>query len=68
MWVFKYSGLKKTTIKDIEGEDSKMGTRWRKQKACFLQENLGETLEIHLTGKTTKKRQNFDFSTPLTCA
>jgi hypothetical protein len=25
-------------------------------------------LEIHLTGKTTKKRQNFDPSTPLGCA
>jgi hypothetical protein len=36
--------------------DSKMATRGRKQKACFLKENLGETLEIHLTGKTTKKR------------
>jgi hypothetical protein len=23
-----------------------------------------ETLEIHLTGKTTEKRQNFDPSTP----
>jgi hypothetical protein len=26
---------------------------------------LGETLEIHITGKTTEKRQNFDSSTPL---
>jgi hypothetical protein len=25
-------------------------------------------LEIHLTGKTTKERQNFDFSTPPACA
>jgi hypothetical protein len=25
-------------------------------------------LEIHLTGKTTEKRQNFDPSTPPTCA
>jgi hypothetical protein len=25
-------------------------------------------LEIHLTGKTTKKRQNFDSSTPPACA
>jgi hypothetical protein len=25
-------------------------------------------LEIHLTGKTTEKRQNFDFSTPPACA
>jgi hypothetical protein len=24
-------------------------------------------LEIHLTGKTTKKRQNFDSSTPPAC-
>jgi hypothetical protein len=24
-------------------------------------------LEIHCTGKTTKKRQNFDFSTPPAC-
>jgi hypothetical protein len=41
-----------------------MATRGRKQKACFLKQNLGETLEIHLTGKATKKRQNFDSSTP----
>jgi hypothetical protein len=26
--------------------------------------NLGETLETHLAGKTTEKRQNFDHSTP----
>jgi hypothetical protein len=25
-------------------------------------------LETHLTGKTTEKRQNFDFSTPPSCA
>jgi hypothetical protein len=25
-------------------------------------------LEINLTGKTTEKRQNFDFSTPPACA
>jgi hypothetical protein len=25
-------------------------------------------LDIHLTGKTTKKRQNFDSSTPPACA
>jgi hypothetical protein len=25
-------------------------------------------LEIHLTGKTTEKRQNFDSSTPPACA
>jgi hypothetical protein len=24
--------------------------------------------EVHLTGKTTEKRQNFDPSTPLACA
>jgi hypothetical protein len=39
-----------------------MATRGRKQKACFL--NLGEMLEIHFAGKTTKKRQNSDTSTP----
>jgi hypothetical protein len=37
-----------------------MATRERKQKVCvlniFLKQNLGETLEIHLAGKTTKKR------------
>jgi hypothetical protein len=33
-----------------------MATRGRKQKACLLKYNLGETLEIHLAGKTTKKR------------
>jgi hypothetical protein len=43
--------------------DSKMVTRERKQKACFLTSNLGEMMEIHLTGKTTKKRQNSDSST-----
>jgi hypothetical protein len=41
-----------------------MVTRGSKQKACFLKENPGETLEIHLAGKITKKRQNFDSSTP----
>jgi hypothetical protein len=41
-----------------------MATRGRKQKACFLKENLGEMWEIHLLGKTTKKRQNSDTSTP----
>jgi hypothetical protein len=41
-----------------------MSTRGRKQKACFLEENLGKTLDIHLAGKTTKKRQNSDTSTP----
>jgi hypothetical protein len=42
---------------------SKMAARGRKQKACLLKQNLGETLEIHLTGKTTEKRQNVDPST-----
>jgi hypothetical protein len=41
-----------------------MVTRGRKQKACFLKLNLGETLKIHLIEKTTEKRQNFDSSTP----
>jgi hypothetical protein len=40
-----------------------MVARGRKQKMCFLKQNLGEMLEIHLTGKTTEKRQNFDSST-----
>jgi hypothetical protein len=43
---------------------SKMATRGRKQKACFLKQNFGEMLVIHLTGKTTEKRQNTDSSTP----
>jgi hypothetical protein len=30
--------------------------------------NLGETMEINLTGKTTEKRENFDSSTPPACA
>jgi hypothetical protein len=46
----------------------KMAARGRKQKTCFLKKNLGETLEIHLTGKTTEKRQNFDSSTSPACA
>jgi hypothetical protein len=33
-----------------------MATRGRKQKACFLKKNLGDTPKIHITGKTTKKR------------
>jgi hypothetical protein len=44
--------------------ESKMATRGRKQKACFLKSNLGEMLEIYLPGKTTKKRQNSDTSMP----
>jgi hypothetical protein len=54
------------TFKIIAG-DSKMVTRGRKQKVCFLKKNLGETLEIHLAGKTTKKRQNSNTSTPPAC-
>jgi hypothetical protein len=45
-----------------------MAARGRKQKACLLKKNLGKMLEIHLTGKTTEKRQNFDPSTPPACA
>jgi hypothetical protein len=41
-----------------------MAARGRKQKACLLPWNLGETLETHFAGKATKKRQNFDPSTP----
>jgi hypothetical protein len=41
-----------------------MATRGRKQKECFLKYNLGEMLEKHLAGKTTKKRQNSNSSTP----
>jgi hypothetical protein len=41
-----------------------MATKGRKQKACFLKYNLGEMMDIHLTGKTTEERQNFDSSTP----
>jgi hypothetical protein len=37
-----------------------MTARGRKQKASLLQWNLGEKLETHFAGKTTKKRQNFD--------
>jgi hypothetical protein len=44
-----------------------MVARGRKQKVCLLKKNLGETLEIHLTRKATKKRQNFDPSTPPAC-
>jgi hypothetical protein len=40
-----------------------MAARGR-QKACPLKRNLAETLETHLAGKVTKKRQNFDPSTP----
>jgi hypothetical protein len=54
----------KTHPKCRTREDSKMETRGRKQNACFLKQNLGEMLELHLAGKITKKRQNFDSSTP----
>jgi hypothetical protein len=37
-----------------------MVARGRKQKVCFLKYNLAEMLDIHLTGKNTEKRQNFD--------
>jgi hypothetical protein len=33
-----------------------MAARGRKQKVCFLKYNPGDTLEIHITGKTTEKR------------
>jgi hypothetical protein len=45
-----------------------MAARGRKQKVCLLKQNLGETLDIHLTDKTTGKRQNFDPSRPPACA
>jgi hypothetical protein len=41
-----------------------MATRGKKQKVHFIKYNIRETMEIHFTGKTTKKRQNFDSSTP----
>jgi hypothetical protein len=44
-----------------------MVARGRKQKACLLMLNIGEMLDIHLIDKTTKKRQNFDPSTPPAC-
>jgi hypothetical protein len=47
----------------IHFEDSKMVAKGRKQKATFLQWNLGETLETHFAGKITEKRQNLDPST-----
>jgi hypothetical protein len=55
--------VKATYNKSVE-RDYEMAARGRKQKACLLQWNLGETLETNLAGKTTKKRQNFDPSTP----
>jgi hypothetical protein len=44
-----------------------MVARGRKQKACLLKENFGDMLDIHLTDKTTEKRQNFDPSTAPAC-
>jgi hypothetical protein len=41
-----------------------MAARGKKQKACLLYQNLGETQQTHLAGKTTEKRQNIDPSTP----
>jgi hypothetical protein len=55
-------------FKRIGVRNSNMAARGRKQKACFLKKNLGEMLETHLTGKTTKKRQNFASSTPPACS
>jgi hypothetical protein len=57
------SDRKGNTYQNHIKRDSKMATRGRKQKACFLKQHLGEMLEIHLTGKTTKKRQNSNCST-----
>jgi hypothetical protein len=54
--------------KIIHGGDSKMVATERKQKACLLKRNLGETMETHLAGKATEKRQNFDPSPPSACA
>jgi hypothetical protein len=44
-----------------------MATRGRKQKLCFLKQNLGEALEKHFAGKTTKKRQNYNSSSLQPC-
>jgi hypothetical protein len=42
-----------------------MATRGRKQIACVSQsKKFPEMLETHWTGKTNKKMQNFDTSTP----
>jgi hypothetical protein len=48
--------------------DSKMAARGKKQKACLLKWNLGETMETHLAGKATEKRQNFNLSTSPACS
>jgi hypothetical protein len=55
-------------IKKMWGGDSKMAARGRKEKACLLKQNVGEMLETHLAGKTTKRKQNFDPSTLPACA
>jgi hypothetical protein len=54
---------KLSLITEGEREDSKMATRGRKQKACFLKVKSWRELEIHLAGQTTKKMQNSDTST-----
>jgi hypothetical protein len=36
-----------------------MMTRGRKQKACFLKQNLGEMLEIHLAEKNHQEEAKF---------
>jgi hypothetical protein len=43
-----------------------MAARGRKQKTSW-RNFPGETLEIHLAGRATKKMQNFDPSTPPAC-
>jgi hypothetical protein len=67
----KIQGRTGVTTEDSQHQeicgDSKMVARGRKEKACLLQRNLGETLETHLIGKATEKRQNFDPSTPPGC-
>jgi hypothetical protein len=55
----------KAVVKEVLTEGSKMATRKRKQLACVpLSKYLVEAVETHLAGKTTKKRQNSDTSTP----
>jgi hypothetical protein len=50
-----------------ERMDYKMAARGRKEKVCLLKQNLGEMLELHLIGKSTEKKQNFDSFTPPAC-